>query len=68
VEVSRKNYQNTNTEAIKYGYTNFGLASFVVLKDDWTLNLGASMFYSMDNQNSSNKVLCIQILMLRIKL
>jgi hypothetical protein len=32
VEVSRKNYQNTNTEAIKYGYTNFGLASFVVLK------------------------------------
>jgi hypothetical protein len=32
-EVSRKNYQNTNTGAIKYGYTNFGLApSFVVLK------------------------------------
>jgi hypothetical protein len=52
-----KNYQNTNTEAIKYGYTNFGLApSFVVLKDDWTLNLGASVFYSMDNQSNSNKV------------
>lgn len=52
-----KNYQNTNTEAIKYGYTNLGLApSFVVLKDDWTLNLGASVFYSMDNQNSSNKL------------
>jgi hypothetical protein len=36
---------------------NFGLApSFVVLKNDWTLNVGASIFYSMDNQNSSNKL------------
>lgn len=52
-----KNYQNTNTEAIKYGYTNLGLApSFVMLKDDWTLNLGASVFYSIDNEKSSNKV------------
>ena len=52
-----KNYQNTNTQPLKYGYTNFGLApSFVVLKDDWTLNLGASVFYSMDNQNNSNSI------------
>jgi hypothetical protein len=28
----------------------------VVLKNDWTLNVGASIFYSMDNQNSSNKL------------
>jgi hypothetical protein len=52
-----KNYQNNNVQPLKYGYTNFGLApSFVVLKNDWTLNVGASIFYSMDNQNSSNKL------------
>jgi hypothetical protein len=50
-----KSYQNNNTQGLKYGYTNFGLApSFVVLKDDWTLNLGASVFYSMDNQSNNN--------------
>ena len=52
-----KSYQNNNTQGLKYGYTNFGLApSFVVLKDDWTLNLGASVFYSMDNQSNNNTV------------
>jgi hypothetical protein len=52
-----KNYQNNNVQPLKYGYTNFGIApSFMVLKNDWTLNVGASIFYSMDNQNSSNKL------------
>ncbi|MFT5253596.1 MAG: hypothetical protein ACI87N_002638 [Flavobacteriales bacterium] len=52
-----KNYQNNNVQPLQYGYTNFGIApSFMVLKNDWTLNVGASIFYSMDNQNSSNKL------------
>lgn len=50
-----KNY--TNTAAVKYGYTNLGIApSFVMLKDDWTLNIGAAVFFSMDNENSKNKL------------
>lgn len=52
----KKNYANTNTEPLKYGFTNFGIApSFVVLKDDWTLNIGAGIFYSLDNVKSNNK-------------
>lgn len=51
------NYLKTNTEPLKYGYTNFGIApSFVMQKDDWTLNIGAALFYSLDNENSSNKL------------
>jgi outer membrane receptor protein involved in Fe transport len=49
-----KNYSNTNS--IKYGFTNFGIApSFVMNEDDWTLNIGAGLFYSLGTQNSSNK-------------
>jgi hypothetical protein len=49
------NYLKTNTERLKYGYTNFGIApSFVMQKEDWTLNIGAAVFYSLDNENSSN--------------
>ena len=49
------NYLNTNIEAIKYGFTNFGISpSFVMQEEDWTLNIGAAVFYSMDNQNSNN--------------
>jgi hypothetical protein len=51
-----KNYANTNTEPLKYGFTNFGIApTFVMQEDDWTLNIGAAVFYSIDNENSSNK-------------
>jgi hypothetical protein len=51
-----KNYQNTNTQVIKYGFTNFGISpTFVMQEDDWTLNLGASLFYSLDNEHSNNK-------------
>ncbi|OCB76457.1 TonB-dependent receptor [Flavobacterium crassostreae] len=49
------NYANTN--AIKYGFTNLGIApSFVMQKDDWTIDLGAAVFYSLDNQNNKNKL------------
>lgn len=51
-----KNYANTNTETLKYGFTNFGITpTFVMQEDDWTINLGASVFYSLDNENSNNK-------------
>jgi hypothetical protein len=50
-----KNFFGTNS--IKYGFTNFGIhPSIVVNKNDWALNLGASVFYSADNVNSSSKI------------
>ena len=52
-----KNYKNT-IQPLKYGFTNFGISpSFVMKEDDWTLNIGAAVFYSLDNQNSNNKFL-----------
>ncbi|MDI6049538.1 TonB-dependent receptor [Flavobacterium sp. XS2P24] len=54
----KKNYLNTNTERVKYGFTNFGIVpSFVMQEDDWTLNIGVGLFYSMDNENSNNTFL-----------
>nr|WP_315207117.1 TonB-dependent receptor [uncultured Flavobacterium sp.] len=54
----KKNYSNTNTERVKYGFTNFGIVpSFVMQEDEWTLNIGAGLFYSLDNVNSNNKFL-----------
>jgi hypothetical protein len=33
-------------QACKYGFTNFGIVpSFVMKEDDWTLNIGAGLFY-----------------------
>jgi len=50
-----KNYMD-DVQPLKYGYTNLGFSpSFVMLKDDWTINIGASLFYSADNENSDNK-------------
>ncbi|EIA08986.1 TonB-dependent receptor [Flavobacterium frigoris] len=50
------NYANTNTQPLKYGYTNFGVTpTFVMQEDDWTINIGAAIFYSLDNENSNNK-------------
>ncbi|MBK0368746.1 TonB-dependent receptor [Flavobacterium agrisoli] len=52
----KNNYQQTNVTDIKYGFTNFGIVpSFVLNEDDWTLKLGAGLFYSMDNEGSRNK-------------
>jgi len=51
-----KNYSKTN--AIKYGFANFGIApSFVMNEDDWTVNLGVGVFYSLDLENDKNKFL-----------
>jgi len=51
----KNNYTNTNTEPLKYSFTNFGISpSFVMQKEDWTLNIGAAVFYSRNNINSSN--------------
>jgi hypothetical protein len=45
------------TNAIKYGYTNFGIhPSVVINKNDWSVNAGAAVFYSIDNENSKNKL------------
>lgn len=51
------NYENNNLEPLKYSFTNFGIEpSFVVNENDWTLELGAGIFYSLDSENSSNKL------------
>ena len=45
------------TNTIKYGYTNFGIhPSVVINKNDWSINAGAAVFYSIDNENSKNKL------------
>ncbi len=51
-----KNYSNTNS--IKYGFTNFGIApSFVMNEEDWTVTIGVGLFYSLDLENNDNKFL-----------
>ena len=53
-----KNYWNTNANPLKYGFTNFGIApSFVMQGDNWTLNIGAGLFYSLDLENDNNTFL-----------
>lgn len=48
-----RNY--ANNASIQYGFTNFGIhPSFVINRDDWTINLGAAAYYSMDIENSNN--------------
>lgn len=53
-----KNYWNTNVNPVKYGFTNFGIApSYVMQGEDWTLNIGLGLFYSMDLENDNNSFL-----------
>ena len=53
-----KNYLNTNTEAIKYSFTNLGISpSFVIQENGWDIKLGASLFYSMDNEGNDSQFL-----------
>lgn len=53
-----KNYWNTNVNPVKYGFTNFGIApSFAMQGDDWILNIGLGLFYSMDLENDNNSFL-----------
>lgn len=50
----KKEFWNTNS--IKYGFTNFGIApSFIINENDWTVNIGLSLFYSLDAENNNNK-------------
>ena len=52
----KKEYWNTNP--IKYGFTNFGIApSFALQESDWTVNIGVGLFYSSDIENNNNKFL-----------
>jgi hypothetical protein len=52
----KKEYWNTNP--IKYGYTNFGIApSFAVQEEGWDFNIGVGLFYSLDAENNNNKFL-----------
>jgi hypothetical protein len=45
------------TSSIKYGFTNFGIhPSIVVNKNNWAVNVGTAVFYSVDNENSSSKL------------
>ncbi|KFF06162.1 TonB-dependent receptor [Flavobacterium reichenbachii] len=50
------NYAHDNLAPVKYGYTNVGIEpSFVINENDWTLELGAGLFYSGGSENGSNK-------------
>ena len=43
-------------ENYKYGYTNIGVhPSFSIVKDDWSINLGAAAFYSMATEGGDSK-------------
>lgn len=51
-----KNYYNTNLETIKYSFTNLGInPNIVINRDDWTINVGANLFYSSDTTNKTSK-------------
>lgn len=44
---------SSNIITSKYGFANFGIKpSFSMQKDDWSFNLGASVFYSLETETS----------------
>ena len=44
-------------EKITYGYANFGIRpSFNMVRDDWSIDFGAAVFYSLDNEESDGKI------------
>jgi len=52
----KENYLGTNTSPINYGFTNVGIEpSFVMKRDDWTIDIGAGLVYSFGKENSGNK-------------
>lgn len=52
----KNNYTQDNIDPLKYSFTNVGIEpSFVMLENDWTLELGAGVFYSADSENSGNR-------------
>ena len=41
----------------KYGYANFGVhPSFNIVRNDWSINLGAAGYYSMDIENDDSTI------------
>lgn len=49
-------YFGDATTPVNYGFANFGIhPSFVINRADWTINLGAAAFYSMDTEFSESK-------------
>jgi len=53
----KENYLGTNTSPINYGFTNLGIEpSFVMKREDWTINVGAGLVYSMGKENDTNKL------------
>lgn len=52
----KNNYAQDNVDRLKYSFTNVGIEpSFVINENEWTLELGAGVFYSADAENSGNK-------------
>ena len=46
-----------DTSALNYSFLNLGLSpSILILRDDLELNLGATVYYSMDSENSDSSV------------
>ena len=51
------NFTRTNSESLKYGFTNFGISpSYEMEKDNWTMHLGLGLYYSLDTKNSNNQL------------
>ena len=51
------NFNRTNTEPSKYGFTNFGISpSYELEKDNWSMHLGLGLYYSLDTQHSNNQL------------
>lgn len=48
----------TGLAPLKYAIANFGVhPSFTMVRDDWSFEIGGSIFYSADLEHSDNKVL-----------
>lgn len=46
-----------STAALKYATANFGIhPSFTMTRDDWSFDIGGSVFYSADMEHSDNKL------------
>ncbi len=44
-------------DPVNYGFTNFGIhPSFNVVRNDWSIDIGAAVFYSMDIEDKDNKI------------
>lgn len=56
------NFTRTNSEPLKYGFTNFGISpSYEMEKDNWTMHLGLGLYYSLDTKNSNQLFVYPQI-------